>query len=169
MRAAGRISFVGDGLIFAACIALLGRKTLAAYGDFEQVCWSLVGVGFAIALIFDSMMGAALGTLAHLQQQEVFIGFKGWFDFLFAAGNIFVIGAAGLFWSDAQSTKPLLPKMVDYAFVVVSVLAVLSGLGYVLGVFVAPQLIGGTIIAATLGLGAFGVQISRRGAATLTR
>jgi hypothetical protein len=168
MRAAGRISFVGDGLIFAACIALLARKTLAAYGDLERVCWSLVGVGFAIALIFDSMMGSALGPVARVQR-ETFIGLKAWFDFLFAAGNIFVLGAAGLFWSDTQSTKPLLPKVVDYAFVVVSVLAVLSGLGYVLGVFVAPQLIGGTIIAATLGLAAFGVQISRRGAATLTR
>jgi hypothetical protein len=162
MRAAGRISFVGDGLITAACIALLSRQTVATYADLERACWAVLGVGFAIAMIFDSLMGTALAPLARLPQSEVFIGFKTWFDFLFAAGNIFVIGAVGLFWTDTKSANPLLPNVVDYVFVAVSVLAVVGGFGYVLGVFVAPTLIGGTVIVLTLGLGALGVQISRR-------
>jgi len=88
--------------------------------------------------------------------------FKGWFDFLFAVGNVFVIGAVSLFWIDAKSSAPLLPKVVDYAFVLISFLAAAAGLAYVLGLSVVPFLIGGTIILTTVGLGILGAQIARR-------
>src|ERR1700687_3386015 len=45
MQLAGCISFLGDTLILVASLALLGRRELA-HGDFERICWSLLGVGF---------------------------------------------------------------------------------------------------------------------------
>ena len=162
MQLAGDVSCVGDALIFAACLALARRRTMPAYADLESVSWLLLGVGFAIAIVFDSLMGNVLGPVARTQQTELFKAFKGWFDFLFAAGNIFVIGAVTIFWIDAMETRRLLPRAGDYAFAVISLLAVATGIGYIFGLPVPAQLIGGSVVVLTVGLGIFGVQIARR-------
>ena len=162
MRWAGCVSCIGDGAILAACIALARRQRSRAYGDLEGVSWLLVGIGFAIAIVFDSMMGTVLGPVARLHEAELFRAFKGWFDFLFAAGNVFVIGLVTPFWIDAKSPDRLLPRAVDYAVVVISVLAAAGGLGYVLGLPVPPFFIGGTVILATVALGVLAAQIRRR-------
>jgi hypothetical protein len=80
-----------------------------------------------------------------------------------AAGNIpFGIGGAAVFFADARSAKPLLPKTVDYSAIGVCGLAAVGGLGYVLGLFVGWQLNGPMLIAAALSLAALGLQIARR-------
>jgi len=130
MHWAGSVSCVGDAAILAACISLARRQKVPAYGDLERVSWLLVGVGFAIAIVFDSLMGTVLGPLAQSDQRDLFRAFKGWFDFLFAIGNVFVIGAVTLFWIDAKSRASLLPKRVDYTLVLASILAAAAGLGW---------------------------------------
>lgn len=169
MRLAGCVSCAGDALIFAACVALARRQKMPAYGDLERVSWLVLGVGFALAIVFDSLMGTVLGPVARSHQVELFRAFKGWFDFLFAVGNVFVIGGVPIFWIDARSKVPLLPKAVDYAVVVIGVLAAAGGLGYVLGLPVPPLFIGGTVVLATVALGILGVQIARREAASGAR
>jgi hypothetical protein len=162
MRWAGCVSCVGDAAIFAACIALSRRQKMPAYGDLERVAWLLIGVGFVLAIVFDSLMGTVLGPVASSHQADLFRAFKGWFDFLFAIGNVFVIGGVLIFWIDSQSSAPLLPKPVDYVIIAIGILTAAGGLLYVFGLPVPPLFIGGTVILATVALGILGIQIGRR-------
>jgi hypothetical protein len=107
-------------------------------------------------------MGTVLGPVASSHQAELFRAFKGWFDFLFAVGNVFVIGGVPIFWIDSKSSAPLLPKPVDYAIIVIGILTAAGGLLYVLGLPVPPLFIGGAVILATVALGILGIQIGRR-------
>lgn len=95
---------------------------------------------------------------------EVFAAFKSWFDVQFAAGNIpFGIGATAVFVADARSREPTLPPIVDYVGALASILALIGGLGYLLGLIVSGILTGGMLVPAALVLGALGVQIARKG------
>src|SRR5207245_11572007 len=96
----------GDAVVFAARVALARGQPVPAYGDLERVAWLLIGVGFVLAIVFVSLMGTVLGPVARSHQAELFSAFKGWFDFLFAAGNVFVIGGVPIFWIDSQSSAP---------------------------------------------------------------
>ena len=162
MRLAGCVSCAGDAVIFAACLALARRQKMPAYGDLERVAWLLIGVGFVLAIVFDSLMGTVLGPVASSHQADLFRAFKGWFDFLFAIGNVFVIGGIPIFWIDSQSSAPLLPKPVDYVIIAIGILTAAGGLLYVFGLPVPPLFIGGTVILATVALGILGIQIGRR-------
>lgn len=133
-KRAGRVTFVGDMLVAAGALALLSRRKLER-GDLERVGWSLIFVSFLPAFVFDSLFGTALPQLA-LKEPPAFYAFKSWYDFQFAAGNIpFGIGGAAVFFADARSVKPLLPKAVDYTAIGVCSLAAVGGLGYVLRLF----------------------------------
>ena len=125
--------------------------------------------------MFDSLFGLALRRLA-VGAPEAFPAFKSWFDLQFAVANIpFGIGAVAVFLADARSKQPTLPAFVDYLAALVCGLALLGGLGYVLGPFVSPTLTGvlgpfvsptltgGTLGLAALAFGALGVQIARKG------
>jgi hypothetical protein len=162
MERAGRVIYMGDLLIAAAALALLPRGRHAG-SDIERVGWSLIFVGFVPAFVFDSLFGSALPRLATTAP-ESFTAFKSWFDLQFAAGNIpFGIGATAVFLADARSPDRSLPAVVDYLAALVCVLALVGGLGYVLGLFVNSTLTGGTLGVATLFFGALGVQIARKG------
>ena len=87
MALAGGFAFFGDVLLTAACIALLTRRRLPG-SDLEPFGWTLVAIGAANAMLFDSSMAVLLSPLAQLADPGAFLAFKGWFDFLFAAGNV---------------------------------------------------------------------------------
>jgi hypothetical protein len=162
MERAGRVIYVGDLLIAAAALALLPRRLLPG-SDIERVGWALIFVSFVPAFVFDSLFGSALPRLAS-GSAESFFAFKSWFDLQFATGNIpFGIGAIAVFLADARSTHPTLPSIVDYLAALVCALALLGGLGYVLGLFVNATLTGGSLGFAALAFGALGVQIARKG------
>jgi hypothetical protein len=93
MFLAGMFAFAGDVFLTAACVALLTRRRLP-HSDLEPFGWTLVGLGAAIAMIFDSMMAVLLEPLARLSDPGTFLAFKAWFDLLFASGNVpYGIGA----------------------------------------------------------------------------
>jgi hypothetical protein len=161
MMLAGKVIFFGDLLVAAAALALLSRRRYVGV-DLERVGWALVFVSFLPAFVFDSLMGSALPHLAT-DAPGSFVAFKSWFDFQFAAGNIpFGIGAALVFLADARSPGPTLPSVVDYLAIAVCCIALIGGLGYVLGLFVGWQLNGPPLLLAAIALGALGIQIARR-------
>src|SRR5689334_2629500 len=65
MALAGGFAFFGDVLLTAACIALLTRRRLSD-SDLEPFGWTLVAVGAANAMLFDSLMAVLLAPLARL-------------------------------------------------------------------------------------------------------
>ena len=113
--------------------------------------------------MFDSPFAAALPRLAP-SAPESFTAFKSWFDLQFATGNIpFGIGAAAVFLADTRASDRTLPAIVDYFAALVCGLALVGGLGYVLGLFANATLTGGTLGVAALAFGALGVEIARKG------
>ncbi len=110
MALAGGFALFGDFLLAAGCIALAARRRLAG-SDLEPFGWTLIAISAATAMIFDSMMAVLLAPLARLADPGLFLACKGWFDFLFAAGNVpFGIGALAVLWADMHAEAPLLPK-----------------------------------------------------------
>ena len=160
MQRAGRVIFLGDLLIAASALALLPRRRQPA-SDIERVGWALIFVSFVPAFVFDSLFGSALPLLAAAPS-DVFAAFKAWFDLQFAMGNIpFGVGATAVFVADARSAQSTLPAVIDYLGVLFCAMALIGGLGFVLGVFVNPTLTGGALAPAALVFGVLGLQIAR--------
>jgi len=168
MALAGGFAFFGDVLLTAACIALLTRRRLPG-SDLEPFGWTLVAVGAANAMLFDSLMAVVLAPLAQLPDPGAFLAFKSWFDFLFAAGNVpFGLGAIAVLSADRRAAAPLLPRALAGFGIVVGAVALASGLGYATGAMALPPAIGLTVTLCCAVFAAFGVQIARReGTATL--
>jgi hypothetical protein len=162
MLLAGGFAFFGDVLLTAGCVALLTRRRLR-HSDLEPFGWTLIAMGAAVAMIFDSLMAVVLEPLARLSDPGVFLAFKGWFDLLFASGNVpYGIGAIAVLVADARSEHPLLPKALAAFGIVVGMVAFVSGAGYVGGILVLPAAIGLTVTFGCLVFAILGVQIARR-------
>jgi hypothetical protein len=169
MLLAGGFAFFGDVLLTAACLTLITRRKLAG-SDLEPFGWTLFAMGAAIAIVFDSMMAVLLAPLAQLPNAGTFIAFKGWFDMLFAAGNVpYGIGAIAVLWADMRSDAPLLPKALAAFGMAVAIVAVVSGAGYVLGLFVLPSAIGLAVTFGCVVFAVFGVQIARHEGSRVSR
>ena len=163
MLLAGGFAFFGDVFLTAGCIALLTRRKLAD-SDLEPFGWTLFAMGAGIAMIFDSMMAVLLAPLAHLADPGPFVAFKGWFDLLFASGNVpYGLGAIAVLAADMRSEQPLLPKPVAAFGIVVGVVAAASGAGYVTGMVILPAAIGLSVTLGCVVFAVFGVQLARRG------
>ena len=161
MALAGGFALFGDVLLTAACIALAARRRLPD-SDLERFGWTLVAVSAAVAIVFDSMMAVLLAPLTRLPEPGVFLACKAWFDLLFAAGNVpFGVGAIAVLWADMRAEAPLLPRAIALFGIAVGVVALASGAGYVLGVFVLPAAIGLTVTFGCVVFAAYGVQIAR--------
>ena len=162
MFLAGVFAFFGDVFLTAGCIAMITRRRLRR-SDLEVFGWTLVAIGAAVAMVFDSMMAVLLAPLAQLSDPGVFVAFKGWFDLLFAAGNVpYGIGAVAVLVADMRSERPLLPKALAAFGVAVGVVAFASGAGYVAGIVVLPAAIGLTVTSGCVVFAVLGVQIARR-------
>lgn len=162
MALAGGFALFGDFLLAAGCIALATRRRLVD-SDLEPFGWTLIAVSAATAMIFDSVMAVFLAPLARLTDPGMFLACKGWFDFLFAAGNVpFGIGTIAVLRADMRSEAPLLPKALASFGLAVGAAALVSGAGYVLGVLVLPAVIGLTVTFGCVVFAAYGVQIARR-------
>jgi hypothetical protein len=153
---AGGFAFAGDGLLIAAGIALAIRAA-----GLERVGWCLLSVSGAIAMMFDSMMASLLSPVAHAADPATFLAFKGWFDFLFAAGNVpYGLGFAAVLWSDLESGQRRLPRGVAYAGLAIAVAAAVSGSGAAVGAFDLPLVIGLSVTFGCVVLAAFGVRLA---------
>ena len=158
---AGGVSFLGDCLLLAASIALAARS--ARPSDLEAAGWALMAVSVALAVVFDSMIGVLFFPLAQGADPAPFLAFKGWFDFLFAAGNVpYGLGFIAVLRADARSAEPLLPRTLAYLGMLVGALAALSGAGYWAGVLHLPLVIGLTVTFGCVILAVLGVQMARR-------
>jgi len=158
---AGGVSFLGDCLLLAASIALAARS--ARPSDLEAAGWALMAVSVALAVVFDSMIGVLFFPLAQGADPAPFLAFKGWFDFLFAAGNVpYGLGFIAVLRADARSAEPLLPRTLAYLGMLVGALAALSGAGYWAGVLHLRLVIGLTVTFGCVVLAALGVQMARR-------
>ena len=161
MALAGGFALLGDFLLAAGCIALAARRRLAD-SDLEPFGWTLIAISAATAMIFDSIMAVLLAPLARLADPGLFLACKGWFDFLFAAGNVpFGVGALAVLWADMRAEAPLLPKALASFGLTVAAVALASGVGYVLGILVVPAAIGLTVTFGCVVFAAYGVQIAR--------
>ena len=161
MALAGGFALFGDFLLAAGCIALAARRRLAD-SDLEPFGWTLIAISAATAMIFDSIMAVLLAPLARLADPGLFLACKGWFDFLFAAGNVpFGVGALAVLWADMRAEAPLLPKALASFGLTVAAVALASGVGYVLGILVVPAAIGLTVTFGCVVFAAYGVQIAR--------
>jgi hypothetical protein len=162
MFLAGAFAFFGDVFLTAGCIALITRRRLRR-SDLEVFGWTLVAIGAAVAMMFDSMMAVLLSPLAALPDPGIFVAFKGWFDLLFAAGNVpYGIGAVAVLVADMRSERPLLPRALAGFGMAVGVVAFASGAGYVAGIVVLPAAIGLTVTLGCVVFTVLGVQIARR-------
>lgn len=162
MFLAGAFAFFGDVFLTAGCIALITRRRLRR-SDLEGFGWTLVAMGAAVAMVFDSMMAVLLWPLAELSDPGVFVAFKGWFDLLFASGNVpYGLGAIAVLVADMRTDHPLLPKALAAFGIVVGVVAVVSGAGYVAGIVVLPAAIGLTVTFGCVVFAVLGVQLARR-------
>jgi hypothetical protein len=163
MALAGGFAFLGDGVLFAACVALASRRRSPS-SDLECAGWTLIAVSVTIALIFDSMTAALFWPLAHAADAASFLAFKAWFDFLFAAGDVpSGLGFAAVLWADSMNDTPLLPKPLSLVGLAIGAAAATGGLGYVTGVLHIPLVIGLPVTFGCLVLAFLGVQILRRG------
>ena len=159
---AGMFALMGDVFLTAGCVALLTRRRLR-HSDLEPFGWTLVGLGAAIAIVFDSMMAVLLEPLARLSDPGTFLAVKGWFDLLFASGNVpYGLGAIAVLVADMRAERPLLPKALAAFGIAVGAVAFLSGAGYVLGALVWPSAIGLTVTLGCVVFAVLGVQIVRR-------
>jgi hypothetical protein len=157
---AGGFAFLGDCLLLAACIVLASgsRRT----GDLEKAGWALMGVSVALAMVFDSMTAALFFPLAHASDSAPFVAVKSWFDFLFAASGVpYGFGFIAVLCADLGRDKPTLPRAVSYAGIAVGAAAVISGLGYALGVLHLPLVIGLSVTLGCVILAAIGLKIAR--------
>ncbi len=162
MLLAGGFALFGDVFLTAGCIALMTRQKLTQ-SDLERFGWRLIAMGAGIAIIFDSMMAVLLAPLARLEDPGAFVAFKGWFDLLFASGNVpYGLGATAVLAADMRSDQPLLARALAAFGIVVGIVAFVSGAGYVGGVLVLPSAIGLTVTFGCVVLAVFGVQIARR-------
>ena len=162
MFLAGGFAFFGDVLLTAASLAVLTRRRLAA-SDLETAGWTLFAMGAGIAIVFDSMMAVLLAPLAALPDAGTFVAFKGWFDLLFAAGNVpYGLGATAVLVADMRAERPLLPKALAGVGILIGIVAVASGAGYVGGMFVAPAALGLSVTCGCVVFAILGVQMARR-------
>lgn len=165
MFLAGGFAFFGDVLLTAAAMALLGRRR-GAGSDLEAVGWTLFAMGAGIAIVFDSMMAVLLAPLAALPDPGTFVAFKGWFDLLFASGNVpYGLGAIAVLVADMRADRPLLPKALAIVGILIGAAAAVSGAGYVAGIMVAPTVIGLSVTFGCVVFAVFGAQLAR-GAST---
>jgi hypothetical protein len=163
---AGGFAFAGDCLLLAACIALAFRAR-SRTSDLDLAGWALVAVSVAVATVFDSMTAALFWPLARSSDPALFLAFKAWFDFLFAAGNApFGLGFIAILAADWLSPSPLLPRAVAGLGMAIGTAAAISGLGYLAGVIHLPLVIGLTVTFGCVILAALGVRIMRGALAT---
>jgi hypothetical protein len=156
MGRAGGFAFLGDVFIVGACLVCMRRSSEGALG------WALLAVSAVGAMVLDSLMAVALHPLAA-GAPGAFAAFKGWFDFLFAAGNVPAgLATAILVWEDARSARPLLPRWVNLAGMEVGLATLGSGAGFLAGAPIPPQVIGLSIAATAVLFIAFGIQLARR-------
>jgi hypothetical protein len=169
MFLAGAFAFFGDVLLTAGCLALLTRRRVP-HSDLEPFGWTLVAIGAAVAMIFDSMMAVVLEPLARLADPGPFLAFKGWFDLLFASGNVpYGLGAIAVLVADMRSGEPMLPRSLAVFGIAVGVVALVSGAGYVGGILILPAAIGLTVTFGCVVFAVLGVQIARRESARALR
>lgn len=160
---AGGWAFLGDILLVAACIALAAIRARRRNG-LEAAAWALAAVSAGLALIFDSMTAVLFWPLAHGSDPALFVAFKTWFDFLFAAADVpFGLGLIAIVWADAGSGATLLPRPLAYLGFAVGAAAAVSGLGYAIGLLHLPIVIGLTVTLGCVVLAALGVQIMLAG------
>jgi hypothetical protein len=160
---AGGFSFLGDGLLLAACVALASKGRRQA-SDLERAGWALMAVSVVVAIVFDSMTAALFWPLAHASDAAPFLAFKAWFDFLFAAADVpFGLGFIAVLWADARRASPLLAKPFSFVGLAIGAAAAISGLGYSAGVLHMPLVIGLSVTFGCLVLAVLGAQILRRG------
>jgi hypothetical protein len=157
---AGGFAFLGDCLLFAACVVLASRSRAA--GDLDKAGWALMSVSVALAMVFDSMTAALFFPLAHSADSAPFVAIKSWFDFLFAAGNVpYGLGFIAVLSADLGRSEPLLPRAVSYVGIAIGAIAAISGLGYALGVLHLPLVIGLSVTFGCVILAALGLKIAR--------
>lgn len=162
MFLAGGFALFGDVLLTAAAIALFTRRKLVG-SDLEAAGWTLFAMGAGIAIVFDSMMAVLLAPLAALPDPGTFVAFKGWFDLLFASGNVpYGLGAIAVLVADMRADDPLLPRALSVFGLLVGAVAAASGAGYVAGVLIAPAAIGLSVTLGCVVFTIFGAQIVRR-------
>jgi len=158
---AGGWAFTGDCLLLAACIVLARRRQLQG-SDLDSIGWALIGVGAAVATMFDPMTAVMFWPLAHGSDPQPFVAFKGWFDFLFGASVVpFGMGGVAVLWMDARSKSPLLPKILSLSGIPIFAASAVSGFAYVTGLLRLPLVIGFSVLFACIPLAALGVQIAR--------
>ncbi|MBV8441548.1 MAG: hypothetical protein JO312_13475 [Hyphomicrobiales bacterium] len=158
---AGGSAFLGDCLLLAACIVLASGRRRRGSG-LEAAGWALTAVSAALAMIFDSMTAVLFWPLAENPDPGLFMAFKTWFDFLFAAGNVpFGLGLIAILSADLRACAPLLPRRVGQFGVLVGAAAAASGLASAIGLFLLPLAIGLTVTFGCVVLAALGVQIAR--------
>ncbi len=128
----------------------------------SSIGWALTAVSVALAMIFDSMTAVLFWPLAQNPDPALFMAFKTWFDFLFAAGNVpFGLGLIAILWADIRASAPLLPRRLSQFGIAVGAAAAASGLGYTIGLFQLPLAIGLTVTFGCIVVAALGVQIAR--------
>lgn len=158
---AGGWAFLGDCLLLAACILLANRAERRGSG-LESIGWALTAVSVALAMIFNSMTAVLFWPLAQSPDPALFMAFKTWFDFLFAAGNVpFELGLIAILSADMRASAPLLPRRLSQFGMAVGAAAAASGLGYTIGLFQLPLAIGPTVTFGCVVVAALGVQIAR--------
>jgi|SRR5215472_8184228 len=164
---AGGWAFTGDCLLLAACIVLVRRRQLPR-SDLDSIGWALLGVGVAIAMIFDPITAVVFWPLAHGSDPQPFLAFKAWFDFLFGAAVIpFGMGGVAVFWTDSRCKSPLLPKILSFPGIAIFAASALSGFAYVIGILHLPLVIGFSVLFGRIPLAALGLQIARSGQAVV--
>jgi hypothetical protein len=165
---AGGWAFTGDCLLLAACIAL-GRRRQLQGSDLDSIGWALIGVGAAIAMIFDPITAVVFWPLAHASDPQSFLAFKAWFDFLFGAAVVpFGIGGVAVLWVDARSNSSLLPKILSFPSIAIFAASAASGFAYVTGLLHLPLVIGFSVLFGCIPLAVLGVQIARSRQAAVT-
>jgi hypothetical protein len=158
---AGGWAFLGDCLLLAACILLANRGGRRGSG-LDSIGWALTAVSVALAMIFDSMTAVLFWPLAQNPDPGLFMAFKTWFDFLFAAGNVpFGLGLIVILLADICASAPLLPRRLSQFGMAVGAAAAASGLGYTIGLVQLPLAIGLTVTFGCVVVAALGVQIAR--------
>lgn len=169
MRAAGTFGIMSDVVVAAAAFAL-GAAEIARRGPAATALgWLAVAVSALIFVSVDAIVGFVLAPLAaHPQEPGSFLGFKLFFDCLFALGTLaFASGSALIFLP--QLTRPriaaaqrLFPAAIAVPAGLAAIVGTAAGLASLLG-FDSHQAMGASIALGSVLFAFAGARLARTG------
>ncbi|HEV8361070.1 MAG TPA: hypothetical protein VGR28_11505 [Candidatus Thermoplasmatota archaeon] len=133
MVMASWVGMFGDALMVLAALFLVTREVPMARGTLPaSACWFFVALGSLLFLACDSFLATGMPILARSYSTAAapFEAAEATINVLFGLSMLSIgVGTLGIFWGEASSTAPAIPKAASYVAIVGALAALLVGIG----------------------------------------